>query len=116
VEELGTQDGTSREGPADSNADGTLSGRTYDAVTSLEPTKANGGPIGARGLFTKTLEHDGDHAEGSANEAMSEERAAQNLPHDNITRPVVTAAENSKEVMDENGEEVVEAAEDTVIY
>lgn len=49
-------------------------------------------------------------------EAVSEERAAENAPHNTTMRHEITASESSKEVMDENGEEVVEAAEDTVIY
>lgn len=85
-------------------------------MTLLEPTKANGGPTDASDSSTKTREQDGDHAEGLVQEAVSEERAAENAPHNTTMRHEITASESSKEVMDENGEEVVEAAEDTVIY
>lgn len=47
---------------------------------------------------------------------MSEERAADNASHSNATTHEATADEPSKEALDENGEEIVEAAEDTVIY
>ena len=86
---------------------------------SLERTKANGGPTGASDISTKIREQDGDHAESFTKEAVSEERAAGDAPQKNVTNHEAIADEgddSSKEVMSENGEEVVEAAEDTVIY
>jgi hypothetical protein len=113
-EESERERGTSREGPAEPNADNTLFGKTHDVVTPLDRSTANGGPIDASDAFTKTREQEGDHAESFAKEAVSGERAAEDAH--NVTSHEAAADEGSKEVIDENGEEVVEAAEDTVIY
>lgn len=58
-----------------------------------------------------------DHADGFTNEAVSGEQTVQ-PSHHTITASHEASAdeEASKEIADENGEEVVEAAEDTVIY
>ncbi|KAF2678199.1 hypothetical protein K458DRAFT_423385 [Lentithecium fluviatile CBS 122367] len=108
--------GASREGPVDPNADVSLSGKNSNADAPLEPPTANGGPTDGSDPSTNIREQDVDHAEGFANEAVNEERAAEDTPQERLTSHEATADEPSKEAMDENGEEVVEAAEDTVIY
>jgi hypothetical protein len=58
-----------------------------------------------------------DHAEGFANEAVSGEHGASQGHNGKPTSQYDPADEEaSKDLMDENGEEVEEAAEDTVIY
>jgi hypothetical protein len=104
------------EGLAESNADATLSGKAHEAMTSAAPVKADGGPTDASEPFTKTSGRDDDHAERSVKASVNEERAAEDAPQIDATMHEATADEGAKEVMDEHGEEVVEAAEDTVIY
>ncbi|KAF2875332.1 pinin/SDK/memA/ protein conserved region-domain-containing protein [Massariosphaeria phaeospora] len=58
-----------------------------------------------------------DHAVGLANEAVSEEPTVANGQNGDTTTYADAADESNKDLqMDETGEEVVEAAEDTVIY
>lgn len=118
-EEAGGSDKTERgrgDDLAGSNADSTLSGKTHDAMKSLEPVEANGGPTDTSDSATKNPEQDVDHAEGFAKASVSEEHVAEDAPRNDVTSYEATVDESAKEVMDENGEEVVEAAEDTVIY
>jgi hypothetical protein len=116
MENGGRELGTSRKELADPGADVSLSGKKLDAETPREPAIANGGPTNGSDLSTKIQEQDCSHAEGPANEAVSEVRAAENVSRNNVMSHEATFDEPNKETMDENGEEVVEAAEDTVIY
>lgn len=57
-----------------------------------------------------------DHAESLGNEAVSGGHANENAQNNKTMSHENTADDSCKEAMDENGEEIVEAAEDTVIY
>ncbi|KAF2248420.1 hypothetical protein BU26DRAFT_486057 [Trematosphaeria pertusa] len=106
----------SREGQADRNADAPVSGKGSNTDTPQQPDAANSGPTDGRDSVPRDQAQQDDHAEPLAKEAVSEERAADNASHSNATTHEATADEPSKEALDENGEEIVEAAEDTVIY
>ena len=83
---------------------------TTDATTnrSATPIPGNQDPIG------DPVE---DHSERRAGEAVNGEPVISDEQRLTIgTTQLVAAEETSKDAMDDNGEEILEAAEDTVIY
>ncbi|KAF2270140.1 hypothetical protein CC78DRAFT_193047 [Lojkania enalia] len=104
----------SRHGDANGDAGaGTFSsGKEPNAEMSQQHSAANGATNDSEPL-PKDLEPREDHALSRINEAVSDEPAASHEQESRSTSH--EAAEPSKD-MDDNGEEIVEAAEDTVIY
>jgi hypothetical protein len=86
------------------NADALQQSPTANGSTNHEAT-----PPKDRGLRE-------DHAEDLTREAVSGAHAVDITEDSIMTSHEPTADEASKDLMDENGEEVLEAAEDTVIY
>lgn len=108
------EDGHSeRERHVSRNTDTIPTGKELDADTPPLQHTANG-TTNDRGVSPKDLGWREDHAE----EAVSGENKAANQQNDAPTSHEATAAdeEASRDSNDENGEEIVEAAEDTVIY
>ncbi|KAF2790011.1 hypothetical protein K505DRAFT_327861 [Melanomma pulvis-pyrius CBS 109.77] len=105
----------SREGDIGRDAGAPGNGKESNADTPQHRLTANGGTNDSASA-PKDPELREDHAEGLTNKAVSGERAVQNSQDSIIASHESTGDESSKDVMDENGEEVLEAAEDTVIY
>lgn len=94
------------------------SGKEFNADTPEQLPTANGGTISSAALpkDPKEPELREDHKD-LTNEAMNGIHAVENTQDsNNIARHEPTDDEASKDLMDENGEEVLEVAEDTVIY
>ncbi|KAF1965576.1 hypothetical protein BU23DRAFT_584939 [Bimuria novae-zelandiae CBS 107.79] len=91
------------------DADDTRSGKEYNAETSPKPVAANGPPTNCNEPSLKHLDRNDDHAEAPMEEAP--------LLDQNLAAGHERETDNThKDVMDDHPEEVVEAAEDTVIY
>jgi len=103
-----------RERP-DSNVRQSESGKESNADALQQPPTANGGTNDSA-TPPKDPELREDHAEGLTNEAVSGVHAVEDIAQSTMTSQEPIADEASKDLMDENGEEVLEAAEDTVIY
>lgn len=91
--------------PADSHADASSFSKTPNAVTVSTPVATNEGHSDGREPLPRSREQDGDHANGFLRGAVSQEHSM-----------ATSGEEPSKDIIDETGEEIVEAAEDTVIY
>lgn len=102
---------------AERDAGATPTGKDQNAHAPALPTPANGATNDSE-PSPKDPEQRGDHAESFAkNEAVSGERPAEPDHLDKSTSHEVSADEASRELLDDNGEdEMVETAEDTVIY
>lgn len=90
------------------DADHTRSGKEYSAKTPSEPATTNGHPTNASEM-SKPPEQNDDHAQTRADAVTS-------LEQDSTTGHERSTDDTYKEGMDDHGEEVVEAAEDTVMY
>ncbi|KAJ4298307.1 hypothetical protein N0V90_006207 [Kalmusia sp. IMI 367209] len=102
----------SRDGHMGSSAEETHSGKEHNAETPPKPAAANGAPTNGSNTFPKNPESKDDHAEALAGESTDVKPASK----ENTIAGHEATDDVGKEAMDENGEEVVEAAEDTVIY
>ncbi|KAH7117788.1 pinin/SDK/memA/ protein conserved region-domain-containing protein [Dendryphion nanum] len=101
-----------RERHVSRNTDAIPTGKELDADVPPQQHTANG-TTDDRAVSPKNLGRREDHAE----EAVSVGGEAANQQNDAHTSHEATADEEaSKDLNDENGEEIVEAAEDTVIY
>jgi hypothetical protein len=107
----------SRNVDAERDAGATPTGKDQNAHAPTLPTPANGATNDSE-PSPKDPEQREDHAESLANnEAVSGERPAEPDHLNKSTSHEVSTGEANKEIMDDNGEdEMVEAAEDTVIY
>jgi hypothetical protein len=92
----------------DSVAEDTRSGKEFSAETLPHPAAANGHATNGSEL-SKNPEQDDDHAQIRADEVAP-------LEHGSTTGHERLTDDTYKEAMDDQGEEVVEAAEDTVMY
>lgn len=102
-----------RERHVSRNTDTIPTGKELDADTPPQQHTANG-TTNNRGVSPKDLGWKEDHAEEAVSAGKQEAGKQQN---DAPTSHEATADEEaSKDLNDENGEEIVEAAEDTVIY
>ncbi|KAF2477392.1 uncharacterized protein BDR25DRAFT_249329 [Lindgomyces ingoldianus] len=101
---------------ADARRPDSKQGKELDAQTPLQHTTINGVTKDSKPAGPKDRELSEDHAGASANEAVSGERA--NDVEETASASHAAAAEDgSKDLLDDTmGEEMVEAAEDTVIY
>lgn len=92
-------------------------GKEHIADAPQKQPTANGATNDS-GPSPKDLEMKEDHAEGVMSEAVSGETVVEPEQQSTLTSHEASAdtEEASKEMLDDNGEEVVEAAEDTVIY
>lgn len=89
----------------------TRSGKEYNAETTLKPVAANGHPTNSGATSPSHPERDDDHAEAG------EDGAAPLDQYSTAGHEMTTDNDNiHKDAVDDHGEEVVEAAEDTVIY
>lgn len=104
-----------REGHANGDADADGGGKESNAEAPPRPQAANG-VVDDKDPPTKNPEFNGDHAEDVANEAVGETHAEtlQSITSHEATAGATDAT--GKDQLDETGEEVLEAAEDTVIY
>ncbi|KAJ4355744.1 uncharacterized protein N0V89_003764 [Didymosphaeria variabile] len=84
-------------------------GKGYNATTPPKPAAANGPPTNGSDLSSKTPERNDDHARTRADALTSVEQSS-TAGHERMTD------DTGKEAVDDHGEEVVEAAEDTVMY
>ncbi|KAF2112585.1 pinin/SDK/memA/ protein conserved region-domain-containing protein [Lophiotrema nucula] len=92
------------------------SGKEHDADAHQQHFTANGATNDSEPI-PKDLERIEDHTESNANEAVSGELAVSREQSDTVASHDPPAEDSNKDMMDvDNGEEVVEAAEDTVIY
>lgn len=83
-------------------------GKEYNADAGSKPVAANGHPTDGSETAPKDPEQKEDHAEADENMVPSLDQHS-TTGHDRMT-------DTHKDVIDDHGEEVVEAAEDTVIY
>lgn len=86
----------------------TRSGKEYNAETPPKPAAANGPPTNGSET-SKTLDQDDTRAHTRADGLATLEQDS-TAAHERLTD------ETGKEAIDDHGEEVVEAAEDTVMY
>lgn len=91
----------------DRDADDTI-GKDYGAPRPLEQPAANGHPTNGSETSKPPGQND-DHAQTRADKAISPEE-------DSATGHERMTDDSYKEGIDDQGEEVVEAAEDTVMY
>ncbi|OAF99291.1 uncharacterized protein CC84DRAFT_1222984 [Paraphaeosphaeria sporulosa] len=92
----------------DGDAEDTRSGKEYSEKAPAEPAAANGHPTNGSET-SKNPEQNGDHAQ-------TREGGVTSLEQDSTTGHERSTDDTYKEAMDDHGEEVVEAAEDTVMY
>lgn len=100
---------------ADGDAGAFPSGKKHDADTPQQHSTANGTTNNSE-PHSKNPEIRADHTDASMNEAVSDELQVSTAQKDNNANHDTIAQDSSRDLMDDNGEEVEEAAEDTVIY
>ena len=92
-----------------SDADDARFGKEYITNASPQPAATNGHPTDDSATSTNRLEQKDDHA-GAHTDGVTPPEHDSTPGHEKMTDST------HKEVLDDHGEEVVEAAEDTVIY
>ncbi|KAL1605141.1 hypothetical protein SLS60_004684 [Paraconiothyrium brasiliense] len=91
------------------DAEDTRSGKGYNAKTPPKPAPANGPPTNGSELSSKTSDRNDDLAQTRADALTS-------LEQNSTARLERMTDDTGKETVEDHGEEVVEAAEDTVMY
>ncbi|KAF2657221.1 hypothetical protein K491DRAFT_703557 [Lophiostoma macrostomum CBS 122681] len=117
-QEIGQRAGSNAEGqiPEHDAATHSSTGKEHDADATQPQPLANGSTNDSD-PSPKDLEMTEDHADRVTSEAVSGELAPVPEQRSESTSQRATADdEASKDILDENGEEMVEAAEDTVIF
>ncbi|KAF2735950.1 hypothetical protein EJ04DRAFT_511398 [Polyplosphaeria fusca] len=100
----------------DAGAGTATSGKHHDADSTQQQPTANGGGIKGSDPLPKDLELKGDHAETIEYEAVSGALTNSREQKTTVASHDVPTEEYSRDAIDDGLEEVVEAAEDTVIY
>ncbi|KAF2180711.1 hypothetical protein K469DRAFT_714285 [Zopfia rhizophila CBS 207.26] len=119
-EEEEREQGASRDKDANRDADALRRsesvGKEHDAGTPKEHSTTNGATNDSESPLPRDQEPKEDHAEGMVEEAVNRERTIIDEKQTESPSQPAAIEEGGKEGLDDNGEEVLEAAEDTVIY